>query len=124
MDVGKVVGFGDRKLKKIAVTGTAQWVGRCPANWKAVNWIPSQGTCLGVGACGRQLIDVPLLRAYGMDVSLPLFPFSSLPQPQKNERSWEKNIYQKILWKKKAKAWLLKSMHTSFFLFVCFILES
>ena len=54
------------KIVKLALTGVAQWVGRCPANQKVADSTPSQGMCLGcgpgpqLGACERQHIDVSL----------------------------------------------------------------
>ena len=38
------------KIVKLALTGVAQWVGRCPANQKVTSWILSHSPCLGFGA--------------------------------------------------------------------------
>ena len=35
-----------KALESYALTGAAQWVGRCPTNQMVTSWIPSQGTCL------------------------------------------------------------------------------
>ena len=43
--------FSDYEQQNLnsALTGMAQLVGHCPANWKISGSIPSQGICLGFG---------------------------------------------------------------------------
>ena len=39
--------------EKVTLTGIAQLVGCCPAEWKAPGLIPGEGTCLGCGPASR-----------------------------------------------------------------------
>ena len=54
--------------------GVAQWAEHQPVNQRVTAWIPSQGTCLGLGPGPQQGAHK---RQLHIDVSLPLSP--SLP---------------------------------------------
>ena len=65
-----------------ALTGVAQWAGRCPTSRKVVSSVPVEDTCLDcgpgpqLGACGRRPINVSLscrCFCYSLSPSLPFF---------------------------------------------------
>ena len=71
-----------------ALAGVAQWIERCPADWKGAGLITGQGTGLGfglgpqLGLCEKQPISVSLAhRCFPLYFSLPFH----LPKKKKKK---------------------------------------